>query len=125
MRTAFPFPTVWPASDEASGLLAAIPNEEEVFGYLDAFQRRSQSCSFPHMPDECTHGEVKRFLENVEHNAVANPDMLALLFATMAQGAQSGVYDKYGERWIAGAMEVEAQRGDVYSMFLAHVYAGH
>lgn len=116
MRTAFPFPTVWPASEEASGLLAAIPSEEEVFNYLDAFQRRAQSCFFPHMPSECTQGEVRRFLENVEHNSATNPDMLALLFATMAQGAQNGVYDKYGERWIAGAMEVEAQRGDVYSM---------
>ena len=69
------------------------------------------------MPEECTQGEVRRFLENIEHNAAMNPDMLALLFATMAQGAQNGVYDKYGERWIAGAMEEEAQRGDVFGMF--------
>ena len=118
MRTAFPFPTLWQAHEETSSLLAIIPNEAETYNYLDAFQRRAQACSFPHMPDECQRDEVKRFLENVEHNAAMNPDMLALLFATLAQGAQHGVYDKYGERWVAGAMEEEAQRGDVFSMLL-------
>ena len=115
-RTAFPFPTLWIANEETAGLLAVLPNEEEIFGYLDAFQRRAQSCSFPHMPEECTPAEVRRFIDNIEHNAAMNPDMLALLFATMAQGAQNGVYDKFGERWIAGAMDREAQRGDVFSM---------
>ena len=41
--------------------------------------------------------------------------MLALLFATLAQGLQDGVYDKYGEKWVAGGVETESKKGDVYS----------
>ena len=67
------------------------------------------------MPDQCTTNEVRRFLENVEHNASLHPDMLALLFATLAQGLQYGVYDMYGERWVAGAVETETKKSDVYS----------
>ena len=67
------------------------------------------------MPDECTKNEVGRFLDNVEHNAALHPDMLALLFATLAQGLQYGVYDKYGQRWVAGAVETESKKSDVYS----------
>lgn len=115
MRTAFPFPTVWAATDDTSSLLSVLPSEEDIFSYLESFQRRAQSCFFPLMPEECTQGEIKRFLEDIEHNAAMNPDMFALLFATLAQGLQNGVYDRCGERWIAGAMEAEAQRGDVFS----------
>ena len=119
MKTAFPFPTVWPASDETSCLLGVLPAEEEIFGYIEAFQRRAQSCCFPqpHLPEECTIPEVKRFLENIEHHAATSPDMFALLFATMAQGLQNGVYDKCGEKWVAGAMDAESRRGDVFGEF--------
>ena len=89
--------------------------------YLESFQRRSQSCSFPHMPEECTQPEVKRFLENIEHHAVTNPDMFALLFATMAQGLQSGIFDQCGGEWIPGAVDAETQRGDVFGNIL-HLY---
>lgn len=118
MKTAFPFPTVWPAGDDISCLLGVLPSEEDITGYLDSFQRRVQSCVFPHMPEECTQPEIERFLANVEHHAVTNPDMFALLFATMAQGLQSGIYDRCGERWIAGAVDAESQRGDVFGQSL-------
>lgn len=67
------------------------------------------------MPDQCTNNEVRRFLENLEHNAALYPDMLALLFATLAQGLQDGVYDKFGGKWVAGSVEQESKKGDVYS----------
>jgi len=121
MKTAFPFPTAWPAGDEISCLLGVLPSEEDIFAYLDSFQRRVQACFFPHMPEECTQPEIKRFLANVEHHAVTNPDMFALLFATMAQGLQNGIYDRCGERWIAGAVSAESQRGDVFGRFLKSV----
>jgi len=54
-------------------------------------------------------------MDNVEHNAALHPDMLALLFATLAQGLQNGVYDKYDGKWIAGTVEAELKKGDVYS----------
>ena len=70
------------------------------------------------MPDQCTNNEVRRFLENLEHNAALYPDMLALLFATLAQGLQDGVYDKFGGKWVAGSVEQESKKGDVYSQYL-------
>lgn len=121
MKTAFPFPTVWPAGDEITCLLGVLPSEDDIMGYLDSFQRRVQACFFPHMPEECTQPEIKRFLANVEHHAVTNSDMFALLFATMAQGLQNGIYDRCGERWIAGAVDVESQRGDVFGRSLTSV----
>ena len=115
MATSHPFPTLWPAKDGAAVLIQLLPSKDEIFLYLDAFQQRAQSCSFPHVPEECTKKEVERFLANVEHNALVHPDMLALLFTTLAQGLQSGVYDRGGGQWVAGAMDEDSKKGDVYS----------
>lgn len=118
LATSHPFPTLWSAKDDTSTLIKLLPPEPDLFFYLDVFQRRAQTCSFPHVPDECTSNEVRRFLENVEHNAALHPDMLALLFTTLAQGSQDGVYDKYGGKWVAGSVEAESKNGDVYSKSL-------
>ena len=87
---------------------------EDIYVYLDAFQARASSCSFPHVPLECTRIEIERFMSNKEHNALVHPDMLALLFATLAQGLQNGVFDRCGGRWIHEVMEDESKKGDVY-----------
>ncbi|TKA51261.1 hypothetical protein B0A49_12617, partial [Cryomyces minteri] len=122
-RALYPFPTMWLAAyRNADGrsescipaLLNCLPPRDELFGYLDAFQRRAQSCSFPHTPDEITRKEVERFLDDAEKNAFAHPDMLALIFAALAEGLQNGVYDKSGGKWVEGAMQNEADRGDMY-----------
>ena len=110
-----PFPTFWSSQDNGSTLLKLLPPEQEIFAYLNAFQRRAQSCSFPHVPEECSEQEVRRFLSDVEHNTTVHLDMLALLFCALAQGLQNGVYDKYGQRWIAGAVEKDLPQGDTYS----------
>ena len=114
----YAYPTLWRADGGTSVLLTCFPPREEMLGYLDAFQRRAQSCSFPHVPDEVTAKEVDRFLANAEENAFKHPDMLALIFAALAQGLQSGVYDKCGGNWVEGAMEAEAWKGDLYSTML-------
>ncbi len=120
MSKTFPFPTLWSAQDDSSTLVKLLPPEQEIFAYLNAFQRRAQSCSFPHVPEECTEREIRRFLSNVEHNAAVHLDMLALVFCTLAQGIQNGVYDKYGERWVAGAVETESKKGNVWSKEIHH-----
>ena len=121
MATSHPFPTLWPAQEGVSGLLRLLPpSMEDIFAYLDAFQARASSCSFPHIPQECTRTEIERFLSNKEHNALVHPDMLALLFATLAQGSQNGVFDKCGGRWINEVMEEESKMGDVYSKLRCH-----
>lgn len=68
------------------------------------------------MPEQCSESEVQRFLDNVEQNATLHPNMLALLFATIAQGLQDGVFDRNGGKWIAGSVEAETKKGDVYRM---------
>lgn len=115
MATSHPFPTLWPAKDGVSGLVELLPSKDEIIDSLEIFHHRVQSCSFPHVPEECTKKEVERFLTNSQHNAHVHPDMLALLFATLAQCSQNGVYDRSGGKWVAGAMEAESKKGDVYS----------
>ena len=112
----YAFPTLWRADGGAVALLTCLPPKEELLGYLDSFQRRAQSCSFPHVPEEITNREIDRFLADAENNAFRHPDMLALIFAALAQGLQNGVYDQSGGEWIAGAMEAEAWKGDLYGM---------
>ena len=119
LTTSHPFPTLWSAKDETAGLVELLPSNEDLHFYLGSFHRRVQSCSFPHVPDECTEAAIPRFLDNVEHNAAVHPNMLALLFATLAQGLQDGVYDRNGEKWVAGSVEAESQKGDVYSRWLS------
>ncbi|KAL9615344.1 MAG: hypothetical protein Q9167_000172 [Letrouitia subvulpina] len=110
-----PFPTFWRSSEGITTLLNLLPkDQEDIFSYLSAFQRRAQACSFPHVPDECTELEVQRFLSNRKQNAEEHPDMLALLFATLAQGLQNGVYDKFGGDWHAGAVVSESRLGDAF-----------
>ncbi|KAI9800511.1 MAG: hypothetical protein M1825_004059 [Sarcosagium campestre] len=110
----YPFPALWPASGGTSALLACLPPDEELFGYLESFQKRAQSCSFPHVPDEITKVEIERFLSDREGNSFKHPDMLALIFAALAQGLQNGVYDKCGGEWVKGGMAAEAWKGDLY-----------
>ena len=94
----YPFPVVEGCST-ISSLLAILPHPNELFYILETFQRRAQACSFPHTPDELTRKEVQRFLENRERNADLFPDMLALLFATLASGLQMGLFERSGGRW--------------------------
>ncbi|KAL8766151.1 MAG: hypothetical protein Q9209_006991 [Squamulea sp. 1 TL-2023] len=110
-----PFPTFWRTAEGTSALTNLLPkDQQETLFYLNAFQRRAQCCSFPYLPDECTEAEVQRFLSNVKENSEQHPDMLALLFATLAQGIQNGVYDKYGGAWHAGVMETECRVGNAF-----------
>ncbi|KAL9604280.1 MAG: hypothetical protein Q9219_000678 [cf. Caloplaca sp. 3 TL-2023] len=110
-----PFPTFWRTAEGTSTLINLLPKDhQEIFYYLRAFQRRGQSCSFPHLPDEFTESEVQRFLNNVKENSEQHPEMLALLFATLAQGIQNGVYDKRGGAWHSGMMESECKLGNAF-----------
>ena len=116
MITSHPFPTLWSAKDDTSTLIRLLPPEPDLFWYLDSFARRSQCFSFPLVPEQVTVSEVRRFLVGLEHNAALYPDILALLFAALAQGLQDGVYDKSGQKWTAGNVESESKKGDVYSL---------
>ena len=115
IATSHPFPTLWSAKDDTSTMVKLLPPDEDLFFYVDAFQSRARASSFPYVPEESTHAEVQKFLENVQHNAALHPDTLALLFTTLALGLQDGVYDRCGEKWVAGSVETEARKGDVYS----------
>lgn len=110
-----PFPTLWTAKDDTNTLIKLLPPEEELYLYINAFQHRALASSFPHVPEDCTLSEVQKFLENAEHNAALHPDMLALLFSTLALGLQDGAFDRCQEQWISGSVEAESKKGDIYS----------
>ena len=114
--SAYPFPILWQSSNNnASALVSCFPQQdEEIFSILESFQRRGQSCSFPHTPDVVTRKEVERFLTDRDGNAETFPDMLALIFATMATGLQMGQYDRSGGKWDADAVEQTRRQSDVY-----------
>lgn len=115
---AYPFPILWHGGNSAVEMARTLLNShEEIYACLDMFQRRAQSCYFPHTPeDEVTKKEVERFLSDVEGNAEKFPDMLALIFATLATGMQMGVYDVHGG-WVADVVEETRKKSDVYCEF--------
>ena len=110
---AYPFPVIAEFSTTSS-LLRLLPEREELFDCLDMFHRRAQSCSFPHTPDEVAKKEVERFLSDVERHAERFPDMLALIFMTLATGLQMGQYDRSGGQWVEGAVEATRQESDAF-----------
>ncbi|KAI4100982.1 MAG: hypothetical protein LQ339_005303 [Xanthoria mediterranea] len=110
-----PFPTFWRTAEGTSALINLLPKDpQETLFYINTFQHRAQSCSFPHLPDQCTGSEVQSFLSNVKENSEQHPDMLALIFATLAQGAQNGAYDKLGGTWHGQVMESQCRMGDAF-----------
>ena len=98
-------------------LLGLLPPLGDIFTYLDLFQHRAQSCSYPqtwhHQP--LPKRAVEHFLEDAGRNANNSPDTLALLFAMLATGIQIGQYDRSGGKWIAGAVQGSRDQSDVYS----------
>ncbi|CAK4031782.1 transcriptional regulatory [Lecanosticta acicola] len=111
--SAYPFPIMQGGNSAAELARGLLRSHDLVYETVDIFQRRAQSCYFPHTPDEVTKREVERFLSDAEGNAEKYPDMLALIFATMATGMQMGVYDRHGG-WVAGAVEDTRRTSDVY-----------
>lgn len=95
-------------------LLELLPDRDELFRTLDFFQQQAQCCSLAHVPDEVTRKEVERFLSDAEADALKAPDVLGLIFATLAAGMQMGVHDRGGSRWMQGAMEVSHQGSECY-----------
>jgi hypothetical protein len=117
----YPFPTFFPATPEECipELLKCLPQREELFECLNAFEKRVNVCSFPHVPLEITKSEVERFLDDPRRNAQMCPDMLALLFAAIALGGQHSVWDRSGGQWGANAMHFEVAKGNIYSKLCA------
>lgn len=113
----YPFPVV-PNCSTSVELLRILPERTELLTCLDMFQRRAQSCSFPHAPEEATRKEVERFLDDAEYNAEKVPDMLALIFVTLATGMQMGQYDRNGGKWDKESSEKIRGQGDVFCKFI-------
>ena len=115
--TSHPFPTLW-KSQPVSCLINVLPNEDEINVLLDTFEHYASIGMFPCLPEECSRSRVQRFLSNIEHNSQVQPDMLALLFAALAQGVQCGTYDRCGSSWIPGAMGKVVYRGNYFRKFI-------
>jgi hypothetical protein len=112
----YPFPIFgnWAGADGVKALVSVLPPRDELFGILDSFQKRGQACSFPHTPDQVTRDEVERFLSDPELYGQSHPDMLALIFMTLATGLQMGEWDRQGGQWAEGSMERTTKSADIY-----------
>jgi hypothetical protein len=118
LESSYPFPVVVGYSS-STDLLKILPEREELFECLDMFRQTAHSCSFPHLPDEVTKEEVTRFLDEDEEqrdrNAREYPDMLALIFATLATGLQMGQHQRNGGKWDRDQVDNTRRRGDAFS----------
>lgn len=111
----YPFSMVPVGDNTAAALTALLPPDDEIFEQLDLFKRRAHDNSFPHVPDEMTKREVERFLEDKENNASKAPDMLGLIFATLAVCMQIGIFDRNCGRRLEASVVADAQsKGEVY-----------
>ena len=121
--TNYPF-HIFPQFSSLDSLVELLPPREELFSYLDLFQRRAQSCSFPETSSDLPvpKADVAKFLDDGHHNAINSPDVLALLFAMLATGMQVGQYDRSGGEWVEGAVEHSRQQSDVYSKSVRRQY---
>ncbi|KAF2841062.1 hypothetical protein M501DRAFT_1048643 [Patellaria atrata CBS 101060] len=113
---AYPFATMWKATPQECipTLLKCLPPKEEIRDHLRSFQTRAQMLSFPYLPEEVTHKEVEHFLADAKRNVELFPDRLAMIFAALALGAQSGVFDKQGGEWVEKAMDREISKCNVF-----------
>ena len=110
---AYPFPILEESS--ASEMTSRLLKDHElVYTYLAMFQHRAHSAYFPNMPNESSRSEFERFLVEAEANAVKFPDMLAVIFATMAVGLQVSLWNDSDGRWEADAVYKARMCGDVY-----------
>lgn len=115
----YPFPAMWDANTCVPGLYSCFQPWEEVSSYLDSFLTRSESRAWPRLATEITRKEVERFLTDFERNAVAYPDMLALVFAALATGLQTGSYERNGNQWSAGSVSAVSTKGDLFGKSLS------
>ena len=113
MATSHPFPTLWPARDGGSSLIQLLDDEDEIYTSLAAYENSAQASSFAPMPEKCSTKEVERFLSNVDHNALIHPDVLALLFAILAQGRRIAL--EGGQQHIPEGGQPESKKSDVLS----------
>ncbi|KAH9862803.1 hypothetical protein J1614_010896 [Plenodomus biglobosus] len=114
----YPFATLFKANPDECipQLLSCLPAENgELSSYLDSFDNHVNLWSYPQVPVEINRNEIERFLSQARRNAQVCPDMLALLFAAIALGAQHSIWDKSGGQWDPEVMRKETGKGDVYS----------
>jgi hypothetical protein len=108
----YPFPTLWPAMSRTQGLLQCLPPRDELYHYLASFSEKARGFAFPYVPEDLTQKEVERFLENAEENADKVPDLLALIFAALALGAQ---LDTFGSRPAeTGIAQTSSRKGEIF-----------
>lgn len=114
------FATLFKATPEECipQLLSCLPSKPELLEYLEIFENRVSSFTFPHTLVEIAKDEVEFFLSD-SRNAHLCPDMLALLFAAISLGAQYSTWNKAGGKWDAQVIDRERRKGDVYSKFSA------
>jgi hypothetical protein len=111
----YPFPTLFGAAPDECfpQLLSCLPVNEELMGYFGVFQ--GLMCQ---VPVDTTRRDIEAFIFDARKNSQLHPATLAMLFGFIALGAQHSAWDRGGRRWNAKVIEAEAQKGNVYSMYM-------
>lgn len=112
--TAYPFPYVKIGDNTTTALIKLLPGKQEIFESLKTFREISRSFVVPQPPDKTREKEVQQFLSNIEHNAIKAPDMLALLFASLALVCHTGVAGRMS-RHTSNEVQALFARGNCYS----------
>ena len=110
----FPFGTFWEANEGVSALVKILPEANEILACYRFFCGRSQGSSIPILAAEHSQLDLNRILPNVEQYVEQQEEVLAFLFAILAQEVQHGLYDRCNRKWVPGAMEDNLKKGDIY-----------
>ncbi|KAK2756107.1 hypothetical protein FQN54_005515 [Arachnomyces sp. PD_36] len=110
-----PFPSMWLSPTGTAGLLHVLPPREELFLYIQAFQKHWRS--FYSYEMSCK--ELRHFLSDLRPNAEKNPQMLAFLFVSLARGVPLAMFRKQGPL-VTGTMKKEWSKADIYMAAAMH-----
>lgn len=68
----------------SESLLQLLPENEELYGMFDELEARAHRGSFPYLPHSTSFEGMKDFLNAARTNATSRPQVLGLIFATLA-----------------------------------------
>lgn len=108
--------------DNSSGTLCKLLPPKETISKCFEMLRccRAQSCFFQNMLDEVMKKGIDHFLTDPRPNAEKTPDMLGLVFASLAIGSQVGVFHCSGSEWVTGLLQGSHKASECYRKSFNH-----
>ncbi|KAM0724028.1 hypothetical protein Q7P37_001019 [Cladosporium fusiforme] len=114
-HVAYPFPSIHVGDNTTAALTRLLPDENEILTSLGVFHDIAQGFVVPQTPDKTRKKEIQRFLSDIERNATKEPDMLALLFASLALVLHMSLIGKR-RSYSSETPEIAFARGECYKV---------